>query len=679
MNQKKQPALENGVNINGSITVAKNAGFCFGVKRAVEFMDAEIEKKSLIYSVGELIHNRVFNERLKKNGVRFITRDQLSTISEKDATVFIRAHGEQKDVLKKLSESDVKIVNATCPFVTKIHDIVSNDSKTADLIIIIGDRNHPEIEGIISNVEDRCKCVCFSDTDELRQFLSQNPDTYKNVTVVAQTTLNVSVWQECCDYLKAKMPSVKIYNTICSVTEKRQTETEKIAKESDIVIVVGSPGSSNTKKLFEIAKKNCKKAILIETSEGLKEYPREIFRGKNIGITAGASTPFSIIQEVIYTMTDLINEELSFAEMLDSTFITLNQGERVTGTISAVTPAEIHVDLKIKHTGIIPFDEVTDDSSVDLMKEYSPGDKIEAIVVKFNDSEGTVLLSKKRIDSLKNWERINDALDSGEIVNGKVKEAIKGGYIVLYDALRVFVPASQSGVPMNGDANSIVGKTVPMKIIEVNKFKKRVIGSIKQASRVINKQQKENFFATAEVGQKFTGTVRSIVPYGVFVDLGGVDGMVHISQLTWNRIKDPSEVVKVGQKLDVYIREIDKEKKRISLGCKLDEDNPWTKFETNFKVGDVIDVKVVNLFPFGAFAEIIPGVDGLIHISQVSDKQLKSVSEVLNPGDVVKVKITAINSEENKVSLSTKALLNDSQPAIYDSETEQSESETDLT
>ena len=662
MNQNKQPVPEN-VKLNGSISVAKNAGFCFGVKRAVELMDAEIEKSSLIYSLGELIHNRVFNEKLKKSGVRFITREQLSLIAEKDATVFIRAHGELKVVMKKLSDTELKVIDATCPFVRKIHEIVSDNSKVSDLIIIIGDRNHPEIEGIMSHGADSesCECVCFSDAEELRNFFEKSNRSYKNVTTVAQTTLNVSTWQECCDFLNANVPGVKIYNTICSVTEKRQSETEKIAKDSDVVIVVGSTGSSNTKKLYGIAQNYCEKAILIETADELKDYPKETFLGKKIGITAGASTPFSIIQEVINTMTDLINEELSFAELLDSTFKTLNQGERVTGIISAVTPAEIHVDLGIKHTGILPFDEVTEDSSVDLVKEYKVGDNVEAIVVKFNDSEGTVLLSKKRIDSQRNWERINDTLESGEIVNGKVKEAIKGGYIVLYDALRVFVPASQSGVPINGEANSIVGKTVPMKIIEVNKLKKRVIGSIKQASRVVNKQIKEDFFENAQIGQKFTGIVRSIVPYGVFVDLGGVDGMVHISQLTWNRIKDPSEVVKVGDKLNVYIREIEKDKKRISLGCKQDEDNPWVKFESNYKVGDVVDVKIVNLFPFGAFAEIIPGVDGLIHISQASDKQVKNVSEVLNPGDVVKVKITAINSEAHKVSLSVKALLNDSE------------------
>lgn len=638
-----------------NIIIAQHAGFCFGVKRAVDLMNEEIAKGNNIYSIGELIHNRVFNEDLKKKGVRFITRQSLSGELDDGATVFIRAHGERRDVLDNLAHTTLKVVDATCPYVVKIHKIVRENSSERSLTIIAGDSEHPEVEGIMSNAAG--DCVCFCDIATLKQFLETYDKKHEKVIAVAQTTFNINIWKEFCVLLAAEIPDINIFDTICAVTEKRQTETAEIAKASDFTIVVGSQNSSNTKKLYEIANEYCKEAILIETAADLKNYPPEALRDKKLGVTAGASTPHSIIQEVIYTMTDIINEELSFAEMLDSTFKTLNQGERVTGVISAVSPAEIHVDLGIKHTGILPYDEITEDSSVDLVKEYKPGDTIEAIVVKFNDSEGTVLLSKKRIDSMKHWDKISEVLESGEIINAKVKEAVKGGYIVLYDAIRIFVPASQSGVPMNGDVNSIVGKTMPCRIIEVNKQKKRVIGSIKQASRSISKQLREEFFETAQVGQKFTGTIRSIVPYGVFVDLGGVDGMVHISQLTWTRIKEPSEVVKVGQQLDVFIREIDTEKRRISLGCKLDEDNPWAKFEEQFKVGDVVEVKIVNLFPFGAFAEVIPGVDGLIHISQAANRQLKSVSEVFKIGDVVSAKITAIKSEAHKISLSVRALL----------------------
>lgn len=646
------------------ITVAENAGFCFGVKRAVDLMNAEIKNGSRIYSIGELIHNRIFNEQLIASGVKFITRDDIDRIPDSiDSTIFIRAHGERKDIYDKLENSSLKYIDATCPYVKKIHKIVSDNiisiTENNIITIIIGDVKHPEVEGIMSYAENGC--LCFSGAVELQAYF-ENTDNYNNasgkkIIMVAQTTLSVETWKSCCEYVKNNFPDAKIYDTICFVTETRQKEVAILSESSELIVVVGGKTSSNTEKLYKIAKEKCSDAIHIESADELKSYSVERFRNKNIAITAGASTPYSIIQEVILKMTEIINEELSFAELLDSTFKTLNTGERVTGIISAISPAEIHVDLGIKHTGILPFDEITEDSSVDLQKEYIIGNPIDVIVVKFNDSEGTVLLSKKRIDSLRNWDTVNDSLDSGEIVYGKVKEAIKGGLIVLFDSLRVFIPASQSGVSANEDLGTLVGKKVPMKIIEVNKFKKRIIGSIRQATRVINKKSKDEFFDNVEVGQKFTGTVRSIVPYGVFVDLGGVDGMIHITQLTWNRIKDPSEVAKVGDKIDVFIREIDKEKKRISLGCKLEEDNPWVKFENSYKVGDILEAKIVNIFPFGAFAEIIPGVDGLIHISQISDKSVKNVADVLSIGETVGVKITVIKTEAHKVSLSIKALL----------------------
>lgn len=638
------------------IRLAKNSGFCFGVQRAVSMLEAELDKPESrnIYCIGEIIHNKSFTDSLKKRGVKIITPEEIENLPE-NAIVFIRTHGVPKQVYEQLARKGIPHIDATCPYVKKIHRIAERgDENTA--VIIFGDANHPEVQGIKSFAKG--KVFIFSDCEELKNSAEINDLKDSGIIVVAQTTYNIKEWEKCQKFIKCLYTNARIFDTICSVTDERQKEVLSLAKDSDLVVVVGGASSSNTAKLYKIAKENCPRAIHIETAKELAEYPPHLFQAaRKIAITAGASTPSSIIQEVLQTMTDLTNNELSFAEMLDQSFKTLNIGERVTGVISAVSPAEIHVDLGTKHTGVLPYDEITSESGVDLEKEYHVGDPIEVVCMKINDLDGTVLLSKKKLDAEKNWQNIQKAQEDGTILTGTVREVIKGGVIVSVQSVKVFVPASQTGLPKDSSLDELKGQKVSLKIIEVDSKRKRAVGSIRNAARAIHKKEVEDFFATVQVGQKFTGTVRSLTNYGAFVNLGPVDGMVHITELSWGRLKPPAEMFKIGDKIDVYIKSVNAEKKRISLGYKTEENNPWRIFENKYHVGDVVEATVVSLMPFGAFAEIIPGVDGLIHNTQIALKPVGNPASVLKIGDKVTAKITAIDLEKNRVSLSIKALL----------------------
>ena len=365
-----------------------------------------------------------------------------------------------------------------------------------------------------------------------------------------------------------------------------------------------------------------------------------------------------------------INENMSFEEMLDASFKRLRAGETTKGIVTSVTPTEVHLDLGVKYTGIIPHSEMTMDASQKLEDIVKVGDEIEAIVIKPNDAEGTITLSKTKIDAVKCFDEIEAAEEAGEILTGKVVEITRGGIAVLAKNVRVFIPISQTTLPKREepyeekDLQEFMGKEVSFKIISVEKARKRVVGSMRAAARVEREAAEAKFWAEVEEGQKFTGKVKSITSYGAFVDLGGVDGMVHVSELSWKRIKNPSEVVKVGEEIDVFVKALDKENKRISLGHKVDAENPWTILSEKYSEGDVVEAKVAGLTPFGAFAEIIPGIDGLIHISQISNKKIAKPADELSVGDVVTAKITAIDFEAKRVSLSMRALLEPEEEAV---------------
>lgn len=656
------------------ITLAKSSGFCFGVQRAVTMLECELEKpdhKKSIFCIGEIIHNKIFTDSIKHRGVHIIELSEINTIFSKNdikdkSIAFIRTHGVTKQVYETLEQSTINYIDATCPFVKKIHKIVTNQPEDA-IVIIMGDKNHPEVQGIMSFAKG--KVLIFSDYEDLKNNIPTDFPPNKNIILVAQTTYNINDWENCQKFIKYLYTNSRIFDTICSVTDERQNEVLALSADNDLVVVVGGKSSSNTTKLFHIASENCKAAIHIETANELLEYPSRFFRNaKKIAITAGASTPSSIIQEVIQTMTDITNDELSFAEMLDQSFRTLNTGERVTGVITSVSPAEIHVDLGIKHTGILSYDEITSESGLNLEEEYHVGDPIEVICTKFNDVEGIVTLSKRRIDAGKNWQVIQQAAEDGSVLSGTIREIIRGGVIAYVQSVKVFIPASQTGIAKDGNLDQLKGQKVSIKIIEINDQRKRAVGSMRNAARSVHKKESEDFFATAEVGQKFKGIVRSLTNYGAFVNIGPVDGMVHITELSWGRLKSPTELFNIGDEIDVYVKSINVEKKRISLGFKTEENNPWKIFESKYKVEDVVDATIVSLMPFGAFAEIIPGVDGLIHNTQIALKPVGNPASVLKIGDKVTAKITAIDLEKNRVSLSIRALLEDGDTASVSTE-----------
>ncbi len=648
------------------IKTAKSAGFCFGVDRAAKLIEAEAISTAPVYTIGELIHNKDYIKHLESIGVYAIDVDTALKLPA-GSRVVIRTHGIPVEDAEALKQAGLSVLDATCPFVKKIHGIADTYTKDGSPLIIMGDKHHPEVLGIRSAAHGRV--YVFSSVEELDVFfagLSGEDKLFfdeKTLILVSQTTFSLEEYKKSQKFLKKLYTNAKIFDTICSVTENRQKELVSLAAESDLVVVVGGKNSSNTRKLTELAASRSK-AVHIENAKDLALISsEEITACTKIAITAGASTPSSIIQEVIEQMADIIKTgaedmgELSFEEMLEQSFKTLHTGERVCGIVSAVTPAEIHVDLGTKHTGILPYDEITDDSGVNLEELFKIGDQIEVIPTKFNDAEGTVMLSKKRLDSSKNWAYIVDAESEHAVLEGTVKEIVKGGVVVSSNNVRVFVPASQTGIPKDEPLDPLKGKKVRFKVIEINDQRKRAVGSIKLAQRSERKKAIEDFFASVEVGQKFTGTISSLTDYGAFVNLGPVDGMVHITELSWGRLKNPKEMFKVGDKLDVYIKAVNAEKRRISLGYKTEENNPWNIFVANYKEGDDVTVKVVSLMAFGAFAEIIPGVDGLIHNTQLAAKPVSAPSSVVAVGDEIEVKIIAIDEEKKRISLSKRALL----------------------
>ena len=648
------------------ITIAKNAGFCFGVKRATDSLENAINQKKTgekIYTLGNLIHNAPYNQSLRERGVECISMADVEDAAKDGArvTVFVRAHGIPKGDearLREMSQNNPNFsyVDCTCPFVKKIHRIAEENSSEDNCFVLFGAADHPEVIGIMSYFEgEKIVLGGASDIEKNAEFFEKNKN--KSFIVAAQTTFALSEWKKSEKIFEKLYTNAKFFDTICSVTELRQTEVEELSAKCDFMIVIGGKDSSNTEKLYSICKHNCHQTVRIERADELvsnKLIPQKI---QAVGIAAGASTPAGAIQEVYKTMSEFTE---NFEQMLDSTPIkTLNTGDTVTGIVTFVSDSEIQLDLGTNVTGYIKAEQITDDTSAKLSEMFKKGDEVEAFVIRVSDIEGFAELSKKRVDSDKNWQKIVDACENREMVSGKVVEVVKGGVNVLVGANRVFVPASQSGVAKDGDLNEIKGTDVNLYVIEIKG--KRAIGSIRAVAREARKALEADFWANIEEGKVYTGKVKSMTAYGAFVDLGGVDGMVHKTELSWKPIASPASVISVGDELTVFVKSFDAEKKRISLGYKTEATNPWNIFTANYAVGDVAAVKVVSLMPFGAFAEICDGVDGLIHISQIAQQRIGNPAEVLKVGDEVNVKIIGIDEENQKVSLSIRALLDEAQ------------------
>ena len=634
-----------------SVTVAKTAGFCFGVRRAVDLAEQQAGKNGVIYAYGEIIHNMHEIRRLEERGVR--TAQTLEEIPD-GAKVLIRAHGVPRTVYDTFAAKNCEVFDATCPFVQKIHRIVDTESRDGRLIVILGSAGHPEVVGI----QGWCgESVVLEGEEQARAFTEQTEMVDRPLAVVAQTTVNRAIWNISVGLIKKRCTNLKIFDTICKATDERQSEARLLAGASDQMIVIGDKKSSNTKRLYEISRSLCSNVLYIEDATELTT--QGLCRDGRVGITAGASTPAWIIKEVSNMMSEetKIENGEDFAAMLEESFKTLNTGEKVTGTVVAVSTTDVQVDLGVKHTAYIPVSELSDDPNYDVAANIHPGDEIEAVVVRVNDGEGTVTLSKKRVDQLKGWETVEKAYEEHTVVEGTIVEENRGGVVATAYGVRVFIPASQTGIPKDQPMSQLVKTKQSFYITEINRQRKRVVGSIRQIQQEARKAAAEKIWSTIEVGNEYEGTVKSLTSYGAFVDIGGVDGMVHISELSWGRIKHPSEVVNVGDKVKVFVIGLDKENKKISLGYKREEDNPWNVFKSKYGVGDVAEVKILKFMPFGAFAEIVPGVDGLIHISQIADHRIAKPEDVLEVGQKVDAKIIDINDEKKKVSLSIRALL----------------------
>ena len=643
------------------VIVAESAGFCFGVSRSVELAEALLAEKGSACSLGPLIHNEDVVEELERRGLRVVGSPDEIRAGE---AVMIRAHGAAPSVYEELEKRGALVTDATCPKVKMIHRIVRKAAEEGRFVIVIGMREHPEVEAICGWCGEH---VVLENSAETYRWVEENPDFYdKMITIVVQTTQTSGNFTECCDILKKRCTNVKISDTICLATSMRQEEAKTLSARCGAMVVIGGKHSANSLHLAEICSSLCPVVQFIERSDEL-----DLNALQNIdlvGVTAGASTPAWIIKEVRNKMSDeikieesaieaveAVEKEQSFDEMLEETLKPIYNGDKVSGVVVAITATEVSVDLGAKYSGFIPTTEFTEDGSK-IEDAVKLGDMIEAIVVRVNDVEGTAQLSKKRLDAVKIWDTVEQAVESGEIIEGVVTETNTGGVVVSYKGVRVFVPASQTDLPREADLSELVKKTVRLKLTEVNKARKRVVGSIRRVAQAERRAATEAIWNEIEVGKKYHGVVKSLTSYGAFVDIGGIDGMVHVSELSWNRIHQPAEVVSVGDEIDVYVISFDKEKRKISLGYKDPEANPWTVFTKRYSVGDVASVTIVKLMEFGAFATVVPGVDGLIHISQIANRRIEKPGDVLTVGDVVEAKITAIDEEKHKVSLSIRAL-----------------------
>ena len=634
------------------IVRSEGSGFCPGVSSAdskVRGFLTALSEGERMFTLGELIHNPHYNAEMKALGAPPVTLPELEDLLAKsDAPTFlvIRTHGITREDEEYIGRLLVKypalsVLDMTCPFVKRIHWLAEEETGEDTFFLLFGSETHPESRGIFSRASGE-KAIIHSADDILGL-----PIEGKIPILCSQTTENLLEFIKIKKFLKKLYTNAKIFDTICNITEKRQNEAIKLASESDAMIVIGGRGSSNTVKLYTLCREVCPHTVLVESAEEI--MPEEFFGAKTVGITAGASTPDGIILEVIKVMEN-------FSQMLEGSLKTLHTGETVTGTVYTVSDSEIKLDLGAKFTGVLTKEQITDDPTAKLTEMFKLGDEVEVFVIRVEDGKGLATVSKKRVDADNSWVVLKDAYEAGAVLSGKVTSVVKGGVIVSVDGNRVFVPASQTGIAKGGDLSVLVGTDQELKLLEFDVQRKKALGSIKVVLNEKKREAEDAIWATLEVGKHYMGTVKNLTSYGAFVDIGGIDGMVHNTELSWKRIKHPSQVVSVGQEIDVFIKELDADKRRISLGYKTQEMDSWFKFTQQYKEGDIVSAKIVSLMPFGAFAEVFEDVDGLIHISRISTERINSPADVLKVGDVVDVKITEIDDENRKLALSIRAI-----------------------
>lgn len=625
------------------INIAKSAGFCFGVKRAVDTVYKESSKKN-VYTFGPIIHNDEVVADLERQGVHVIN-DSKEFKSLSEGTIIIRSHGVSKAIYEEILNAGLDLVDATCPFVRKIHKIVERESGDGRVIIIIGNNHHPEVEGIMGWCQTHPIVI-----ENREQAEGVELDADAKISIVSQTTFNYNKFQDLVEIISEKGYDINVFNTICNATEERQTETRELAKKSDAMIVIGGRHSSNTQKLFEISKKECSNTFYIQTKNDLN---MEDFSNIGmLGITAGASTPNNIIKEVHESMA-----EMSFDQMLEESFKTIRNGEVVQGTIIDVKEDEIILNIGYKADGIISRNEYSNDQNLDLTTVAKVGDEMEAKVLKVNDGEGQVLLTYKRLKAEKGNKRLEEAFNNHEVLKAPVAKVLDGGLSVVVEDTRVFIPASLVSDTYEKNLKKYDGQEIEFVITEFNPRKRRIIGDRKQLLVAEKKAKQEALFERIEAGMTVEGTVKNVTDFGAFIDLGGADGLLHISEMSWGRVENPKKVFNIGDKVTVLIKDIQGEK--IALSLKFPEENPWLKAEEKYKVGSVVTGKVARMTDFGAFVELESGIDALLHVSQIAKEHIDKPSDVLSVGQEIEAKVVDFKKDDKKISLSMKALANE--------------------
>ena len=636
------------------IILAKTAGFCFGVNRAVKLTYELLEQGRPVATLGPLIHNPQVVEDLESKGA--ITCDSVDDVPD-GCEVVIRSHGVGQSVYDKISTRHLAYHDATCPFVTKIHKIAAQAGAEGAMLLVAGDAKHPEVQGIVGHTTG--KVEVFANLAELEKLLPELTQQ-KSIFAVAQTTFNVQSWETCKEFLKNQCTNAKIFDTICNATWARQQEAEDLSQKCDHMVVIGGHHSSNTQKLLQVAARHAV-AINVETADELD--PAWLKDAVTVGVTAGASTPSSIIEEVLNSMSEEIRDDMSFEEMLAASEAKpLYAGKIVKAKVISVSPTECVVGIDgSKHTGVVTLREMSHDPNAKMEDLVKVDDDLDLVVIKTNDQEGVDTLSRVRFEAQKGMKDVSEAAENGTVMEGDVMEANKGGVVVNVKGVRVFVPRSQATMRRDEDYTKLVGQHVQLVITEC--AGRKIVGSINKVTAEANKAKREEFWANVEVGKQYKGVVKSLTSYGAFVDVGGVDGLCHISELSWSNIKHPSEVVSVGDEIEVYVKSYDPENQKVSLGYKKEEDNPWVKLENEVPVGTEFTAPVVSITKFGAFVRIMPGIDGLVHISEISNERVNKVSDVLKVGDEVRVKLTAVDFDRKRISLSMKACLDEAEDA----------------
>lgn len=631
------------------VVLAKTAGFCFGVKRAVDTVYEQVEKGN-VYTYGPIIHNEEVVKDLEEKGVRILADEQALKDLEA-GTVVIRSHGVERSIYELIKEKGLELVDATCPFVKKIHNIVDTDSAKGKQIIIIGDKNHPEVMGIVGWCN---QAPIVLESEEEAENLSFSGD--KEISLVSQTTFNHKKFNKVVEIFKEKGYNISVYNTICNATEERQREAASIAKQVDAMIVIGGKNSSNTQKLFDISKKECANTYYIQT---LVDLDLAAFESVGrVGITAGASTPNQIIKEVHGSMAE------DFGTMFEASLAEesrISVGKIVKGTVIDVKDDEIILNINYKADGIITKNEYSNDMNISLKDKVQIGETIEAKVIKTNDGDGQVLLSVKRVAAEKANEKLEEAYNNEEVLKGIVTQVLDGGLSVTVEEARVFIPASLVSDTYEKDLTKYKDQEVEFKITEFNPRKRRIIGNRKMLIEAEKKAAKEALFARINVGDTVEGTVKNVTDFGAFIDLGGADGLLHISEMSWGRVENPKKLFAVGDSVKAIIKDIQGEK--IALSLKFEDTNPWLTADEKYAVGNVVTGKVARMTDFGAFVELEPGVDALLHVSQIAREHIEKPSSVLSVGQEIEAKVVDFRLEERKISLSMKALLPEEEEA----------------